>query len=152
MLSLSFSEKSLSIQKQVVVEEFKQNYLNQPYGDVWHHISDMAFKVHPYRWPTIGKIPQHVEEATLDDVKTFYDRYYRPNNAILTIAGPVKVTEVPVTNSPLTGDVKVTSGGVVSSDCRLGVPSGDTAGFTSKNTSKNESIPHSHVPSSFSFW
>lgn len=94
MLSLNFDERVLEVQRKVVVEEFKETCLNQPYGDVWHHISDMAFKVHPYRWPTIGMIPQHVEEATLDDVKSFFYRYYRPNNAILAIAGPVKADAV----------------------------------------------------------
>jgi len=94
MLSLSFSEKSLEIQRKVVVEEFKESCLNQPYGDVWHHISDMAFEVHPYRWPTIGKVPQHVEDATLQDVKDFFYRYYRPNNAILVVAGDITLEQV----------------------------------------------------------
>lgn len=94
MLSLNFDELVLDVQRKVVLEEFKETCLNQPYGDVWHHISDMAYKVHPYRWPTIGKIPRHVEEATLEDVKSFFYRYYRPNNAILTISGPVKVEKI----------------------------------------------------------
>lgn len=94
MLSLNFNEKALEIQKKVVVEEFKETCLNQPYGDVWHHLSDMAFKVHPYRWPTIGKVPQHVENATMDDVKHFYFKYYRPNNAILVVAGNVTEARV----------------------------------------------------------
>lgn len=94
MMCLNFDERVLEIQRKVVLEEFKETCLNQPYGDVWHHISDMAYKVHPYRWPTIGKIPRHVEEATLEDVKSFYYRYYRPNNAILTIAGPINAEKV----------------------------------------------------------
>lgn len=94
MLSLNFDEQVLEIQRKVVVEEFKETCLNQPYGDVWHHISDMAYKVHPYRWPTIGKVPQHVESATLQDVKDFFFKYYRPNNAILVVAGPLKSEEV----------------------------------------------------------
>lgn len=89
MLSLNIDQKSLDIQKKVVVEEFKETCLNQPYGDVWHHLTDMAFQVHPYRWPTIGKVPQHVENATLEDVKDFYNKYYSPNNAILVVAGNV---------------------------------------------------------------
>lgn len=93
MLNLNFDERVLEVQRKVVLEEYKETCLNQPYGDAWHHISDMAFKVHPYRWPTIGKIPQHVEEATLEDVKSFYYRYYRPNNAILAIAGPINKKE-----------------------------------------------------------
>ncbi len=93
MLSLNFDERVLEVQRKVVVEEFKETCLNQPYGDVWHHISDMAYKVHPYRWPTIGKVPKHVEDATLDDVKAFFHNYYRPNNAILVVSGNVKAAE-----------------------------------------------------------
>ncbi|MEM1123007.1 MAG: pitrilysin family protein [Bacteroidota bacterium] len=87
MLNLNFSKESLEVQRKVVLEEFKETCLNQPYGDVWHHLSDMAFKVHPYRWPTIGKIPKHIEDASLADVKDFFYKYYRPNNAILVVAG-----------------------------------------------------------------
>ncbi len=94
MLNLNFDEKVLEIQRKVVVEEFKETCLNQPYGDVWHHLADMAYKVHPYRWPTIGKVPKHVEEATLDDVKDFFNRYYRPNNAILVVSGNVTTDQV----------------------------------------------------------
>jgi zinc protease len=90
MMSINFDDEVLDVQRKVVVEEFKETCLNQPYGDVWHHIADMAYKVHPYRWPTIGKEPRHVEEATLEDVKEFFYRFYRPNNAILSIAGKVK--------------------------------------------------------------
>ncbi|MCB0589566.1 MAG: insulinase family protein [Phaeodactylibacter sp.] len=94
MMSLNFDERVLEVQRKVVVEEFKETCLNEPYGDVWHHIADMAYKVHPYRWPTIGKVPKHVEEATLDDVRRFFYRYYRPNNAILAIAGNVDAEQV----------------------------------------------------------
>lgn len=90
MLSLNFDEKVLEVQRKVVVEEFKETCLNEPYGDVWHHLSDLAYQVHPYRWPTIGLEPKHVEDATLDDVKQFFFRFYRPNNAVLVIAGNVK--------------------------------------------------------------
>lgn len=90
MLSLNFSKKVLEVQRKVVVEEFKETCLNEPYGDVWHHLSELAYQVHPYQWPTIGKIPKHVEDATLEDVKNFFFKYYRPNNAILVIAGNVK--------------------------------------------------------------
>jgi len=89
MMSLKFDPKSLEVQRKVVVEEFKETCLNQPYGDAWHHLADLAYQVHPYRWPTIGKIPQHVEDATLEDVKDFFFKYYRPNNAILAISGNV---------------------------------------------------------------
>ncbi len=94
MLSLNFDERVLDVQRKVVLEEFKETCLNQPYGDVWHHLTDMAYKVHPYRWPTIGKAPEHVEEATMEDVKDFYFKYYRPNNAVLTVAGNVPVERV----------------------------------------------------------
>ncbi len=94
MLQLNFSEKALDVQRKVVVEEFKETCLNEPYGDVWHHLSDMAYKVHPYQWPTIGKIPKHVEDAKLEDVKSFFFKFYQPNNAILVIAGNVEPEEV----------------------------------------------------------
>ena len=94
MLSLNFDEKLLDVQRKVVVEEFKQNCLNTPYGDVWHHLSALAFKVHPYRWPTIGMIPKHIEDATMEDVKDFYYKHYRPNNAIIVVAGNVETAQV----------------------------------------------------------
>lgn len=87
MLSLAFSEKSLEVQRAVVIEEFKQRYLNQPYGDVWLLMRPLAYKVHPYRWATIGKEISHIEEASLEDVKTFFKKWYAPNNAILSVAG-----------------------------------------------------------------
>ncbi|MCF8244921.1 MAG: insulinase family protein [Saprospiraceae bacterium] len=90
MLSLNFDEKVLETQQKVVVEEFKETCLNEPYGDVWHHISDLAYKEHPYRWPTIGLEPKHVEDAEMQDVKDFFFNFYRPNNAILVVAGNVK--------------------------------------------------------------
>ncbi|MBP8240582.1 MAG: insulinase family protein, partial [Saprospiraceae bacterium] len=78
MLSLSFDPKVLEVQQKVVVEEFKETCLNQPYGDAWHLISALAYQQHPYRWPTIGLTPEHIEEATLQDVRDFFFRYYRP--------------------------------------------------------------------------
>ncbi len=90
MSALNFDERSLETQRRVVLEEFKENCINEPYGDAWHHLSDMAYKVHPYRWPTIGKIPRHVEEAKMEEVQEFYQKFYRPNNAILVIAGPIQ--------------------------------------------------------------
>lgn len=90
MLSLNFDPNVLEVQRKVVVEEFKETCLNQPYGDVWHHLSDMAYHVHPYRWPTIGKVPKHVEDARMEDVQTFYENFYTPNNAILSITGNIK--------------------------------------------------------------
>ncbi len=94
MLSLAFSEKSLEVQRNVVVEEFKQRYLNQPYGDVWLLLRPLAYRVHPYQWATIGKEIEHITNATLDDVREFFFRYYSPDNAIMTIAGGVKAEEV----------------------------------------------------------
>lgn len=94
MLSLAFSDKSLEVQRNVVCEEFKQRYLNQPYGDVWLKLRPMAYKVHPYQWATIGKELAHIEDATMDDVKAFFERHYNPSNAIMIVAGAVKLDEV----------------------------------------------------------
>lgn len=94
MLSLAFTEKSLEIQRSVVIEEFKQNYLNQPYGDVWLLLRPLAYNVHPYKWATIGKEVSHIEDATMDDVKTFFYKYYLPNNAILSVAGDIDTEEI----------------------------------------------------------
>src|SRR5258706_5371870 len=94
MLSLAFDEESLNTQKNVVMEEFKENYINQPYGDVWHKMCALAYKVHPYQWPVIGLNLQHIEQVKLSSARDFYFRYYRPNNAVLVIAGNVKSKEV----------------------------------------------------------
>ena len=89
MLSLDFNEKSLEVQRHVVIEEFKQRNLNQPYGDVGHLVRSLVYKEHPYRWPTIGKEPTHIENATLDEVKDFFFRFYAPNNSILAVTGNI---------------------------------------------------------------
>ncbi|WP_439184343.1 M16 family metallopeptidase [Carboxylicivirga taeanensis] len=94
MLELDFSEASLEVQRKVVVEEFKQRYLNQPYGDIPLLISPLAYKVHPYQWPTIGKEIAHIENATLDDVKQFFFSHYAPNNAVLCVSGNVDPDQV----------------------------------------------------------
>jgi predicted Zn-dependent peptidase len=94
MNGLAFSEKSLETQRQVVVEEFRQNYLNQPYGDMWMLLRSLAYKVHPYQWITIGKDPAHIEQATMKDVKDFYNKHYHPGNAIVCVAGSLKLGEV----------------------------------------------------------
>lgn len=94
MLSLAFSEKSLDVQRKVVCEEFKEHYLNKPYGDVWFHMREMAYTAHPYRWMTIGRELSHIENASLEDVKHFFFKHYRPVNAILVVAGQVKTEEV----------------------------------------------------------
>jgi zinc protease len=94
MLSLAFSEKSLDVQRNVVIEEFKQRYLNQPYGDVWLLLRPLAYKVHPYQWATIGKEIAHISDAKIEDVKSFFQRFYCPNNAIMVVAGDVDMEEV----------------------------------------------------------
>src|SRR3954465_12587241 len=94
MLSLAFSDKSLEVQRSVVIEEFKQRYLNQPYGDVWLLLRPMVYKVHPYKWDTIGKEISHIENAKMDDVKNFFKRFYCPNNAIMVVAGNIDLEEV----------------------------------------------------------
>ncbi|MFM7839027.1 MAG: M16 family metallopeptidase, partial [Chitinophagaceae bacterium] len=94
LLSLAFSERSLEVQRKVVIEEFKESYLNKPYGDVWFHLRELAYQVHPYRWMTIGKALTHIEQATLPDVEQFFFKHYRPVNAILVVAGPVPATKV----------------------------------------------------------
>jgi len=94
MLSLAFSEKSLDVQRKVVCEEFKEHYLNKPYGDVGFKVRELAYKKHPYRWMTIGKELSHIENASLTDVKNFFFKHYRPVNAIMVVAGNVTVDKV----------------------------------------------------------
>lgn len=94
MQFLNLNQETLQVQQKVVIEEFKETCLNQPYGDAWHHISEMAYHIHNYRWPVIGKVPQHVESATLKDLQQFYNRYYCPNNAVLSISGNVDPKEM----------------------------------------------------------
>lgn len=94
MLQLDFSEHSLDVQRNVVIEEFKQRYLNQPYGDIWLLLRPLAYKVHPYLWDTIGKNISHIENASLEDVKTFFYTHYCPDRAILSVAGNVKADNV----------------------------------------------------------
>lgn len=105
MLSLAFTPESLEVQRKVVIEEFKQRYLNQPYGDAWLHLRPMAYKQHPYRWATIGKSIEHIEDATLDDVKAFFKRHYHPANAILVVAGNVDPDEIYVLTKKWYGDI-----------------------------------------------
>ncbi len=93
MLGLDFSERSLEVQRGVVTEEFKQRCLNQPYGDMGHLLRPLAYKVHPYRWPTIGKELSHIAQATLDEVRTFFYRHYAPNNAVLAVTGNISWAE-----------------------------------------------------------
>ena len=93
MLELAFSEQSLEVQRAVVMEEFKQRCLNQPYGDVGHLLRPLAYQTHPYRWPTIGKDLSHIANATLDEVKEFFFRFYAPNNAVLAVTGNISWEE-----------------------------------------------------------
>jgi zinc protease len=94
MLNLAFSKKSLEVQRKVVSEEFKEHYINKPYGDVWHKLRKVAYTTHPYRWMTIGASLQHIEDAKLEDVKAFFKKHYNPSNAILAVAGNVELEQV----------------------------------------------------------
>jgi zinc protease len=105
MLSLAFSEKSLDVQRKVVCEEFKEHYINKPYGNVWHKLRELAYEVHPYRWMTIGKELSHVENAKLEDVKKFFFKFYRPVNAILVVAGNVTTEQVKKLAEKWFGDI-----------------------------------------------
>ncbi len=105
MLSLAFSEKSLDVQRKVVCEEFKEHYINKPYGDVWHKMRALAYQKHPYRWMTIGKELSHVENVKMEDVKQFFFTYYRPINAILVVAGNVQTEQVKALAEKWFGDI-----------------------------------------------
>jgi zinc protease len=105
MLSLAFSDKSLEVQRKVVVEEFKEHYIAKPYGDVWHKMRDLAYTRHPYRWMTIGKELSHIENAKLEDVKEFFFKYYRPVNAIMVVAGNVTTEKVKTLAEKWFGDI-----------------------------------------------
>lgn len=105
MLSLAFSEKSLEVQRKVVCEEFKEHYINKPYGDVWHKMRDLAYTKHPYRWMTIGKELSHVENAGINDVKEFFFKHYRPVNAILVVAGNVTTDAIKKLAEKWFGDI-----------------------------------------------
>lgn len=94
MYSLAFNENSLEVQRKVVSEEFKEQYLNKPYGNAWHMLRDLSYKIHPYKWMTIGKDLSHIENATLQEVKDFFHKHYTPSNAILTVGGNVSVKQV----------------------------------------------------------
>jgi zinc protease len=94
MLSLAFSKKSLDVQRKVVCEEFKEHYINKPYGDAWHKMRELAYTTHPYKWMTIGKDLSHIDHVKLNDVKSFFFKHYRPINAILVVAGNVKTENV----------------------------------------------------------
>lgn len=105
MLSLAFGEKSLDVQRKVVSEEFKEHYINKPYGDVWHKMRELAYSTHPYRWMTIGKELSHIENATLKDVKAFFAKHYCPANAILVVGGKVTTAQVKALAEKWFGDI-----------------------------------------------
>lgn len=106
MNNLNISQKSLDVQKNVVIEEYKQRYLNQPYGDVWMLIRELSYKKHPYRWSTIGKDISHIADANLEDVRSFYNKYYIPNNAILCIAGNINISNALELCNKCFGDIE----------------------------------------------
>ncbi|MBG9375769.1 insulinase family protein [Panacibacter sp. DH6] len=105
LLSLAFGKKSLEVQRKVVVEEFKEHYINQPYGNAWHNMRELAYTTHPYRWMTIGKELSHIENAQLDDVKHFFFKHYRPVNAILVVAGNIKTADIKKLAEKWFGDI-----------------------------------------------
>lgn len=105
MKSLSFDPNVLEVQRKVVIEEFKQRYLNQPYGDVWLKLRPLAYQTHPYKWATIGKEISHIENATMQDVKDFFFSYYLPNNAVMVVAGNVSTTEIENLSNKWFGDI-----------------------------------------------
>ncbi len=106
MANLSLNPKALEVQKKVVVEEFKEVCLNKPYGDAWHALSSLAYKKHPYSWPTIGKDIGHIENAVIEDVAHFFDVHYQPNNAVLSISSPLPHNEVMALASKWFGEIK----------------------------------------------
>lgn len=105
MLELALTEKKIEIQKNVVVEEFNQRYLNQPYGDAFKILRSLAYKKHPYQWPTIGKDPSHIKKATFEEIKKFFYEHYAPNNAILTVSGNVTKKEIQELTEKWFGDI-----------------------------------------------
>lgn len=105
MFQLNLTPKTLEVQQGVVMEEFKQRYLNQPYGDIWLYFRPLAYTQHPYRWATIGKELAHIEKVTLDDLHSFYGTYYNPSNAIMVIAGNVSLDHCKTVVTKWFGDI-----------------------------------------------
>lgn len=110
MAGLNFSQHALDVQKQVVTEEFKQRYLNNPYGDLWLKLRPLAYREHPYRWATIGVSPEHIERATLEDVKDFFYRFYTPDNAIIAISGNIEAVKALELVKKWFGDIPASRG------------------------------------------
>lgn len=94
MMGLDITEEKLSLEKSVVVEEFNQRFLNRPYGEQWHTLRDMVYTRHPYRWPVIGITPDHIRNASLEDVRSFYERFYNPSNAILSVSAALPAEQI----------------------------------------------------------
>lgn len=94
MMGLDITPEKLAIEKSVVIEEFNQRFLNRPYGEQWHHLREMVYTAHPYRWPVIGLTPDHIRSASLEDVRAFYERYYNPSNAILSISAGLPAEQI----------------------------------------------------------
>lgn len=117
MASLALNAKALEVQQRVVTEEYNQRYMNQPYGDMWLNMRPLCYKRHPYRWATIGADIRHVSEATLEDVQAFHERYYRADNAILTVAAPMRHEEM------IAAVEKEWGAGCVSAGCRRSMAS-----------------------------
>jgi len=105
MRSLSFDPQVLEVQRKVVIEEFKQRYLDQPFGDVWLKLRPLAYKSHPYKWATIGKDISHIEQASMEDVKAFFARYYHPGNAVMVVAGDVSADQVEILCNKWFGEI-----------------------------------------------
>lgn len=105
MFQLNLDSKNLEVQRKVVIEEFKQRYLNQPYGDAWMELRALTYEKHPYQWATIGKEIPHIEKVTLQDAKEFYERFYSPNNCILSVTGDVDFEEVKTLTQKWFGDI-----------------------------------------------
>lgn len=105
MLGLAFSDKALEVQRHVVIEEFKQTCLNEPYGDMSHHLRALIYKQHPYRYPVIGKEISHIEKVTQQDVKDFYYSHYAPNNAVVAVSGNITLEETRFLAEKWMGDI-----------------------------------------------
>ena len=94
MTGLDITPEKLAIEKSVVIEEFNQRFLNRPYGEQWHTLRSMVYTLHPYRWPVIGLTPDHIRDASLEDVRAFYSRFYNPSNAILSVSAALPAERI----------------------------------------------------------
>ena len=134
MLQLNFNQDILDVQKKVVVEEFKETCLNVPYGDMWHELSKLCYKDHPYQWPTIGKDFSHIEKAKLSDVEDFFNKHYHPNNAILCLSGNFETASIKESIKKWFGPIP--PGNIPERKLKL----------EKKQSEKREYIKHSNVP------